>query len=133
MAISGFKQITKNIWRMLEVYLFFVVSVMGGVCLGKIVQSGKNKFKTKTEIHQVDFSMLHEKTLKIVTYPKFFSVDSPAKKAFILSNEATDSFSAYWRSTFTATHELFSLQKHFALYPKPVGITFYQQNFPLLI
>ncbi len=133
MASSGYKQITKNIWRMLEVYLFFVVSVMGGVCLGKISQSGKNKFKTKTEIQLVDFSMLHEKTLKIVSYPKIFLVDSPIQTPVVLSDKATVSFSAYWRSIFADTHDSFSRRQHVLINPKPELLTLAQQNIPLLI
>jgi hypothetical protein len=130
MTSPGAKQITKGIWRLLEVYLFFVVSVMGGVCFGKIAQTGKSKLSQKTEIHQVDYTALQKRTLECFAKPHTFKSKTADSENSHYSPQITSV--SYWRSMFT--DHFFGITSQKSLFSTPtVASDNSQQNFPLII
>jgi len=134
MTSTHIKQISKEIWRLLEVYLFFVVSVMGGVCIGKISQTGKAKLKSSTEIHQVDLSLYQKKQLDVNTgaIKPFKQNALDAKSLSSTSYKCQYHASVFWRSILKPI-ENYSENQNFIKFPEQVLNDFHQKNYPLLI
>ncbi len=130
MTSPGAKQITKGIWRLLEVYLFFVVSVMGGVCFGKIAQTGKCKLSPKSEIHQVDHSALQKRTLECFAKPDTHV--SKSSDSDLSDHISQKTFIGFWRTLKPEPFCVFTAQEGMIKTPT-IASGNCQQNFPLII
>ena len=95
MNCTHVQRVTRELWRLLEVYLFFVVSVLGCTGLGKAPSSLSSKSKGASE-RRIEKSLPLQSKTTLIAPPKFVIIGSAfqARDAFAhlscAKEEATD-------------------------------------------
>ncbi|ACF13749.1 hypothetical protein Ctha_1286 [Chloroherpeton thalassium ATCC 35110] len=119
MNCTHVQRVTRELWRLLEVYLFFVVSVLGCTGLGKAPSSLSSKSKERNCDRKIEKNLpLHSKTT-LIAPPKFVLIGSPFQAVDALprmscvQEESTDDDDAIRISRLAKKHHSFTCDAPF--------------------